>query len=188
MRTILLIFVISVLRVQADIVECENGDRYNGKVVLVDEHSVKLTNEITGLLTIPRAKVSTISFGKAKAARTPASAGVSTNIVLPGAPLKFDANAIQQVQNQILGDAGPEATLMYLEMLRILMSGKMDLGDLRNQAQSALKDLKELQKDLGDDDSAALLGSYASILQNFINQAPVKPVTPGAAPAKKDEE
>jgi len=81
-------------------------------------------------------------------------------------------NAVEQVQNQLLGDANPEATQMFQEMVRGLMSGKMDLGDVRNKAQSTLNELKDLQKDLGDDETAALLSSYASILQSFVNQAP----------------
>src|ERR1043166_8332516 len=48
---------------RGDLVECINGDRYNGKVVSVDESSVKVQSEITGVLTLPRAKVSSIHFG-----------------------------------------------------------------------------------------------------------------------------
>jgi hypothetical protein len=189
MRGVLLILGISlVLRIQGDVVECENGDRYNGKVLLVDQTQVKLTNDITGVLTIPRAKVSTISFGKAKPPRPIGSALTRTNLISPVAPSRIDPNAIQQVQNQWLGDASPEATQMYQEMIRGLMSGQLDLGDLRNKALSTLNELKGLQKDLGDDDAAALLSSYAGILEGFINQAPVKPQTPAAVAPKKSEE
>jgi hypothetical protein len=104
-----------------------------------------------------------------------AAANIATNGIAPGAPLKFDPNAVQQIQNQWLGDASPEAQQKYQELIRGLMTGQLDLGDLRNQAQSALKDLKDLQKDAGDDDAAALLTTYSAILENFIKQAPVKP-------------
>src|ERR1041385_662438 len=142
---------------RADVVECENGDRYNGKVLLVDEHKVKVQNDITGVLSIPRAKVSVITFGNPKPSHASLSApgtAASTNLsgLSPNKPLQFDPSAIQQVQNQILGDANPEANQMFQEMVRGLMGGKMDLGDIQVKAQSTLKELKELQKDLGDDE------------------------------------
>jgi hypothetical protein len=174
-KVFLLLLAPAILAVRSDVVECQNGDRYNGKVLIVDENTVKLTNDITGILNIPRAKVATISFGtvkSTKAAVGAAPATIKTNILSATQPLQFDVNAVDQVQNQLLGDASPEATQMFQEMVRGLMSGKLDLGDVRNKAQATLNELKDLQKDLGDDDAAGLLSSYASILQNFVNQAP----------------
>jgi hypothetical protein len=178
-----------------DVVECENGDRYNGKVLLVDEQNVKLQNEIAGVLNIPRAKVVTISFRPQKAAP---QAGVratgATNLsalALPQA-IQGDPATIERVQNEILGTAGPEANQMFQEMVRGLLSGKLDATDIRSKAQSTLNDLKELQKELGDDDSAALLNTYAGILQGFVNQTPAKPTTntarpPVSSPEKQQE-
>jgi hypothetical protein len=172
MRNIILGVLFAFGSAGADVIECENGDRYNGKVLMVDETNVKVQNEIAGVLSIPRSKVSTITFGNPKIAR-PASAPVSqTNVLSRNQPLKFDSSSIEQVQNQLLGDAGPEATEMFQEMVRGLMSGKLELGDIRTKAQGTLDELKQLQKDLGDDDTAALLGSYASILENFLKQGP----------------
>jgi hypothetical protein len=180
-KIFLLLLASAILAVRSDVVECQNGDRYNGRVLTVDESTVKLTNEITGILNIPRGKVATISFGSAKspkAALGAASTPIKTNILSATQPLQFDVNAVDQVQNQLLGDASPEATQMFQEMVRGLMSGKLDLGDVRNKAQTTLNELKDLQKDLGDDDAAALLSSYASILQNFVNQAPASTTPP----------
>jgi hypothetical protein len=179
--------IIGALSLRADLVECENGDRYNGKVLLVDEQSVKLQNEIAGTLTIPRSKVVTISFRAPKNARSGApgvSSGTVTNLsaLNPSQPLKFDSASIEKVQNELLGDASPEANQMFREMVTSLMSGKMDMNDLRAKAQTTLNELKALQKDLGDDDAAALLNSYAGILENFIRQAP--PAVPGKAGAE----
>ena len=192
MRKLLLFFACSLSLIKADVVECENGDRYNGKVLLVDEHNIKIENDITGILTIPRAKVSTISFGTPKTVRAPAKAAAATpllqtNILSPAQPLKFDSKAIEQVQNELLGDASPEATQMFQEMVRGLMSGKLDLGDVRNKAQTTLDELKDLQKDLGDDEATALLSSYASILQSFLNQGPAKAKPPIAAPLTEEK-
>jgi hypothetical protein len=60
------------------------------------------------------------------------------------------------------------------------------VGDIRAQAQTTLKELREAQKELGDDDLGGLLNTYASILENFVRQAPAGP--PGAkAPAIKPQ-
>jgi hypothetical protein len=192
-KVFLLLLAPAMLAVRSDVVECENGDRYNGKVLTVDENTVKLTNEITGVLNIPRAKVATISFGNTKLSKATAvavPAKTNLNVLSATQPPQFDVNAVEQVQNQLLGDASPEATQMFQEMVRGLMSGKLDLGDVRNKAQSTLNELKDLQKDLGDDDTTALLSSYASILQNFLNQAPAntKPQTPKAPAQTAAEE
>src|ERR1044071_5826100 len=110
-KVFLLLLAPAMLAVRSDIVECQNGDRYNGKVLTVDENMVKLTNEITGILSIPRAKVSTISFGNAKPSKaTAVTAPGKTNVNILSAtqPPQFDVNAVDQVQNQLLGDASPE--------------------------------------------------------------------------------
>jgi len=176
------------LAVRSDVVECQNGDRYNGKVLTVDESTVKLTNEITGVLNIPRVKVASITFGTAKLQKAAAAVAPSKTNILSGVQLpQFNANAIEQVQNQFLADASPEATQMFQEMVRGLVSGKLDLGDVRNKAQSTLNELKDLQKDLGDDDATALLNNYASLLQGFINQAPASAKPPPTAQAQGEE-
>lgn len=197
MRSVLLLPLCLLALVRADLVECENGDRFSGQVLTVDETQVKLQNEVAGVLTIPRGKVSTITFGAKKPAPRAAAPGapapLSTNLASPAKPFQFDASAVEQVQNQFLGDAGPEATQMFQEMIRGLMSGKLDLGDIRAKAQTSLQELKSLQKDLGDDAAADLLNGYAGILENFIKQAPAPASTnkpPAAAkpspPAKSE--
>lgn len=178
MRAFLLTFCCAAALTRADVVECENGDRYNGKVLLVDEHNVKVQNEITGILTIPRAKVSTITFGAAAARRPVAAATAPKTNALP-------ASAIEQVQNQFLSEATPEANQMFQDMVRDLLSGKMGVEELRAKAQSTLKDLNDVQKDLGDDETAALLGSYASILENFLKAGQTAPKPAAPKPADK---
>ena len=158
----------------ADTVECDNGDRYNGKVISMDEKKVTLQNEITGTLTIPRQRIVSISF-REKTPPIPAASGtaaISTNGVNASARgVQFDAAAIQKVQNDLLATATPEATQMFNEMVQSLMGGQMNIGDIRTKAQTTLQELRDLQKDLGDDETAALLNSYGAILENFIRQS-----------------
>lgn len=189
MKTALLLGLVFAGSILGDVIECENGDRYNGKVLLVDEQNVKLQNEIAGVLIIPRAKVVTISFRPQKSASQTLGRSVSTNspALSLSQSIQADPATVERVQNEILGTAGPEANQLFQEMVSGLLSGKLDASDLRTKAQGTLKELKELQKDLGDDDAAALLNSYAGILQNFIDQTPPKAATNSPAPATRPQ-
>jgi hypothetical protein len=90
---------------------------------------------------------------------------------------------LEQVERDLLGTASPEAKQKFNEMLQGIMSGKMNLGDLRNQAQSALDQLKELEQDFEDEDLSSLLGGYAAILENFLRQTTPK-VSTNSSPAQ----
>jgi hypothetical protein len=175
----------------ADVIECDNGDRYNGKVLSMDEKTVKLQNEIAGTITIPRGRIVSIGFRSAQATKP------STNspVAIPGKQTKIDSAAVDRVQNELLATATPEANQMFQEMVRGLQSGQLNLGDIRAQALSTLQQLREAQKELGDDDLAALLGSYGSVLENFIKQTPpssrapaVTPAPPKTSPAEPKDE
>ncbi|MGZ8898563.1 MAG: hypothetical protein ACXW3Z_00560 [Limisphaerales bacterium] len=163
-----LIFFVSLSH--ADIVECDNGDIYHGKVLLMDEKQVTLQNEIAGTLKIPRQRIVSLSFRDKAAPAAPRTAGTNA-VVRPGA-VQFDAAAVQKVQNEMLAGATPEATQMFNEMVQGLASGKLNVADIQRQAQSALKELRSMQSEFGDDETAELLNSYAAILESFVRQAP----------------
>jgi hypothetical protein len=187
--------------VHPDIIECTNGDRYNGRVVLVDEKNVKFESEINGIATLPREKIVSIQFGSpAKNVIAPAGSTLPTNQILLPKPAQstlpkslptstnLDQKAVDQVENELLIGATPEAQAMYRNMVQGLMNGKLNVGDIRQQAQSALSQLKDLQKDLDEDDNTPILGSYIGILESFLketgknNRQP--PVAPAAPPTK----
>ena len=167
---------------RADIVVFENGDRLSGKVLTMSESELKLKNEIQGTVTLPREKIASIHF---KEAVTGPAVGALPNA---GSVLKQleggneTDRAIEQVQNDLLAGASPEAQQMYREMVRDLMSGKLQLGDIRAQAQTTLNELRSLEKELGDDGTSELLGSYAAILENFLKATP-----PAAESAPKSQ-
>jgi threonine dehydrogenase-like Zn-dependent dehydrogenase len=167
--------------VLGDVVQCENGDRYTGKVLLVNETEIRLINDIHGALTIPRARVLSIQFQRPGQTNAPAAANA------PAGEIKLDPAAIEQVQREFLGTANPEANQMFQEMVRGLASGTLNLGDIRAKAESTLEEVRQLQKELGDDDTAGLLNSYVGILENFVKQAgtntpPPKPTPPSPPP------
>ena len=179
---------------RADLIECDNGDRYNGKVLSMDEKTVKLQNEITGTLTIPRSRIVAISFRGTQA--TPVvKASTNGPAIDPNKHVKIDPGAVDRVQNEFLATATPEANQMFQEMIRGLQTGQLNLGDIRAQAQSTLKELREAQKELGDDDLAGLLNTYGAILENFVRQTPpgtrapaIRPAQPKPQPSDTQEE
>jgi hypothetical protein len=176
----------------ADQVAMQNGDKYIGKVLSLTTNTLVLQNENLGNVTLPRSKITSIILGTGTATTTLVSAtssnllirqsvASSTNSVsdvsaaLPG--LRSETNLIQQVQSQILGSAGPEATTKFNELLDGLSTGKIGLSDLRAEAKSAANQLRSLKKELGPDASSELEG-YLAILDSFLKEtAPVNAAT-----------
>jgi hypothetical protein len=103
--------------------------------------------------------------------------------------IRDQTNLIQQVKSQILGPVNPEAENKFDEMLDGLSTGKIDLNDLRQQAQSAADQLRSVKKELGPDDSGEV-DSYLAILDQFLQEAvPVNATTnsDGAVPTAKPD-
>ena len=156
---------------RADIIIFENGDRLSGEVLTLTGSELKLRNEVQGVITLPRAKIASIHFREPAAAPIPAIPPAATP--LKGIQGKDDtARAIEQVQNQLLAGATPEAQQMYQEMVTGFLSGQLSVEDIRHQAQQALTELRSLEGELGDDETTALLKSYAAILENFLKASP----------------
>jgi hypothetical protein len=152
----------------ADVVECENGDRYNGKVLLLNEKELRLTNDIQGIITIPRQKILSISLRMG----TPAKRAVGdVQNSLTNGGIQLDPSSVAKVQQQFLSDANPEANELFQQMVQGLMTGKMDVNDVRNKAQGTLEQLRQFQKELGQDEEGELLGSYVNILEAFLKNA-----------------
>ncbi len=156
--------------VQADQLNLTNGDRYVGTIELVNAKEVHLQSEVVGLLKVPRAKVTSIYFGTN--APTAAVAAAVVAVKKEEAKTEFDPKVIEQVQQQFLGTATPEANDMFNDMVKGLASGKLSVEDLRKQASDALKELRDLQSDGGEDaaEEDALLSSYVGILERFVKQ------------------
>ena len=99
--------------------------------------------------------------------------------------LKTQPALIQQVQDQYLNNAPPEAKAKFDQMLTDLSTGKMSVGDLRAQAKSTADQLRSLRKELGEDAGEGLDG-YLAILDNFVQEsaATVAPITNAVVPLK----
>lgn len=181
-----ILFLVSASLVRADQIVMENGDRFSGSVVSMTPDTVVLQSDTLGQVKLPRNKVSAINLGSTIAPLPAAtnnsapavptqSAAAATNVLQQ---LGSDTNLIQQIRKQFLADAGPQANDKFDELLTGLMSGKMDINDLRAQAKSAADQLRAMKKDMGSD-AGQTLDAYLSVLDNFLAQS-----APGSTPAQ----
>jgi hypothetical protein len=177
---------------QAEIIELRNGDRYSGEVIRMDKTNIEFLSEVQGRITIPREKVAAILLHpQAKSAAVPAPETTADAVQKLNVPQSrqlqdvmrkiqregIDESTLDQVQEQMLSGAGPEANRMFREMAGGLLSGKLDLSDIRSQAEQAASQIEELKADL-DDDTGQLLDGYLSILKGFLQKT--APATPPA--------
>jgi hypothetical protein len=177
---------------RADQLQMQNGDRYAGHILSMTSNSIVLQSEVLGKVTLPREKVTTVTFGAnttANAATNSAPRTAGTNLVGALSGIGGGSNSIEQVRQQMLTGADPVAAQKYNEMVAGLMSGKLNLNDIRNEAKTSIEQINRLKQELGPEASDSL-DSYLSILQGFVNETtpttPAKaatPVTPTAAPA-----
>ena len=192
---------LATIRLRADQVEMQNGDRYVGKVLSLDTNTLVLRSDVLGTVRLPRGKVALVTFGAnaiTNVARVASATGgqlSASSTALPNGVTDLSAalrqlgantNFIQQVQAQFLDAAGPEANAKFNEMASGLMSGKLTVNDVRAEAKSAADQLKELKRDLGEDGGLALDG-YLAILENFLQQTapPTGSVTNVLRPSPK---
>ena len=59
-------------------------------------------------------------------------------------------------------------------MVSGLLSGRLTVNDIRAEAKSAVDQLKELKRDLGEDGGGAFDG-YLAILENFLRETAPQP-------------
>ena len=190
-------------RLWADEVEMQNGDRYSGKVLSVSGDTVVLESEVLGKINVPRKKVASLTLGPTAAtpkpatnvaqvarstnlpAAMPTAALANTNMDLTAAFRNLGANTnfIGQIRRQLLAD-NPEASSNYDELVGGLMSGKLNLDDLRRQAKSSADQLRQLKRDLGPD-AGDSLDAYLSVLDDFLKETADAPA--GATPAPKPQ-
>ena len=187
------ILVLSPISLFADQLQMQNGDHYTGNVLSVTEDSVVFQSEVLGKVTLPRNKIQSLSFGDAKASNatptvsTPVSASVNSpdaatthaNLAAAFRALGANTNFVQQVRQQLL-TGSPQAAQKYDELVSGMMSGKLNLSDLRTQAKSSIDQINQLKHELGPEAGDAL-DDYLTILQNFVDETtpartPVKPI------------
>jgi hypothetical protein len=180
------------LRLPADQVEMQNGDRFSGKVLSVSADTVVLQSETLGRITVPRKKVAGLAFGTntlasavagniprlptltnlppAAAPTIPATTNTDLSAALnhPG----MDTNFIRQIRDQMLG-GNPAAAGKFDEIVGGLMSGSLNLDDLRREAKTAADQIRELKHELGPEAGDALDG-YLAQLNSFLKETAIE--------------
>src|SRR5437016_4034652 len=130
--------------VTADQIEMQNGDRYFGRLLTFTNDTLVLQSDLLGTVRLPRAKVVSVVLGSAAVtnlARVPARTNqqylaappsVRAGKSIAGAvPQSGDTNIMQQVQQQFLSGASPEANQKFNEMAGGLLSGKLNVAVIR---------------------------------------------------------
>ncbi len=190
---------------RADQVEMQNGDRYSGRVLSLSADTVTLESEVLGKITVPRKKVASLAFGTnaaaPKAATNVAPVSMPTNpptVVSPVAragtnadlsaafrDLGANTNFIGQIRGQMLA-GNTEAASNYDEMVSGLMSGTLNLDDLRRQAKLSADQLRDLKRDLGSE-AGASLDAYLDVLDNFLKETAAESTNATPAPQTKTQ-
>jgi hypothetical protein len=178
----------------ADQIIMQNGDVLNGKVLTMTTNTLVLENENLGTVKLPRGRVANITLGAVmvkvpvpapSAAPQGASATASSmsglQAILRG--IRDQSNLVQQVEAQVMGtSANPEAVNKFNELLDGLSTGKIDMNELRAQAQSAANQLQQYKKEMGPE-AGDEIDSYLTILNNFLQEtAPANGSTSSPAP------
>ncbi len=178
---------------RGDQLQMQNGDHYAGKILSVTSNTIVFQSDVLGKLTLAREKVTSLDFAAAAPASSNSIPKIPTRVAaMPASPspnaavtnadvsaafrnLGANTNFIQQVRQQVLSGGTPAVNQKYDEMVGGLMSGQMNLKDLRSQAKTAIDQIQKIKRESGLEADASL-DSYLAILQNFMNET-----EPGAA-------
>jgi hypothetical protein len=196
-----LLLSVAAIVVRADQIEMQNGDRYIGNVLSLNTNTLTLQSDVLGTLHLPRAKVAHISLGSALI-KALVDLPTQTNLLLRAAgahvsktnsapdmsaalrQLGADKGSLQQVQSQLLSDAGPEANKKFNEMVGGLLTGRMTVNDLRAEAKSLTEQVRALKRDLGDD-AGGMIDTYLVVLDTFLKETEPAGGTTNTAAAKR---
>lgn len=177
----------------ADQVILRNGDTLNGKVLAMTTNTLVLQDESLGTLTLPRVKVSNITFGVVAAQMPPLAmantvqaspkpvfqANSDSDLQAIAHEIGENSNLVQEVEAQVLGSsASPAAMNKFNDLINQLSTGQMDMNGLRSEAQSAADQLQEYKKEMGPN-AGEEVDSYLSILNSFLQEtAPTNSASP----------
>jgi len=161
----------------ADELTTVSGEHLVGKAVSANDKTIVFWSPTLGKIALARSNVVTITMAPTIATstvtRTNLAALTTTNKELAAVLQSLNAHPEQaeNVTNDLLAQARPEATAKFNQMLRGLLSGSMSMADLRNEARTVRDQATDLRKDLGDE-AGGILDSYISILDKFLAQTP----------------
>jgi hypothetical protein len=189
----------------ADQVEMQNGDRLSGKVLSVSADTVVLKSDVLGKINVPRKNIAALAFGTNVVAATtivnnsrvlaPAmSSAAASSTALRETNADFaavlhspgaDTNVVRQVREQMLA-GNPVAAAKFDELADGLMSGKLNMDDLRREAKASADQLRELKRE--NPEASDSLDAYLQVLDNFLNEPADQPAnTTPSSPRPKSQ-
>ncbi len=158
--------------IRAETVELVNGDTLHGKVMLLDQQHLTLRSELLGELKLPRDRVASFTL---VARKKPRATQVTPHTdATPGDVLKqlrtkgVDRDDLSTLKKQFPLLGTPEVSQYVNDKLSGLMTGRLNLQDIRKDAVRARDQIDSLKKDLGP--QADALNGYLSILERFIQE------------------
>jgi hypothetical protein len=193
MRRLLLICALSLAvgsSIRAEEVRLKNGDVVLGKVKSLDETTLILASENFGELKIARNRIAVIRFAAMPlygldetipAAPKPAltkpgdkAATATVEDDLTSQLKKLDPTYMKAIEQAFpLLNSSPEAKKYFTDRVEGLMSGKINIEEVRKDAKKVVTELEDLKAELGDETGAALDG-YLGILKKFLNETDPK--------------
>ena len=181
---------------RADVLEMQNGDRYSGKVLGMSADTVVLKSEVLGKINVPRSKVASLTFSTNATPPTaavnlprpvstnlpivvtgPAVANTNADLATAFRQLGAGTNFVGQIRDQMFAGS-PQAAAKYDELVSGLMSGQINLNDLRQQAQASAEQLRQLKREMPE--AAESFDAYLQVLDSFVKETANEPS--GAAP------
>lgn len=170
-------------RAQADQIEMQNGDHYLGKVVAMTTNTVVLQSEVLGTVPLPRNKIALLTLGSNVPTNLPVPPAVVNGQVhaapkmassLPKAPVAAkepggDKSILKKVEAEYLSEASPEARAKFNQLAGGLLTGRLNVNDIRKEAKAAADQLRALRGDAGDE--TGMVDSYLAILDNFLKES-----------------
>jgi len=185
--------ILCAMPLRADVLLMQNGDRYSGQVLSMSADTVVLKSEVLGKINVPRNLVATMSLGtNAAAPKVSAATSAVTLPKLPTGPnddlsaafkeMGGDTNFVSQIRQQMFSGS-PEGAAKFDEMVSGLLSGQMNLGDVRKQAKDSADQLRELKRQLGPEADESL-DAYLKVLDGFLQETDNEPANarPQSAP------
>ena len=180
-RYFVFIFVFTAIAgLNGETLELRNGDRFQGKLLSVQDENLEWQHVVLGKLTIPRDQVAAVYFIPPREEKNTETGGDVTK-------LKIDPETVDKVRLEVLGAAPQGAHDMFNEMISGLSSGEIQMADVRRMAMDTVAQVESLQEDLGEDVGFALDG-YLGILKNFIQKTAPPTEVPTQGNASKTED
>jgi uncharacterized phage infection (PIP) family protein YhgE len=178
--------------------DCARTKSNSKTVISVATNTVVLQNDLLGKLTLPRDQVAHLTIGEKRVTATNAlpliegakkqpallaqapSKTAETDLATAIRGLNTNSSSVRQISDQLLTGSNPAAKKKYNELVGGLASGNLSVANIRTEAQSAITQVRQYKKELGEE-AGEPLDAYLAVLEGFLKEtessAPEPPKT-----------